>query len=140
MSATKKLNQSRPRWPARGAPPGSGAGPASRSGGRDCRLRAPPAIAGPWLFGGAADDGGLACLVLRGNAELVAGEVHDHHGFAPVRLEAQRRPFHRDLARADAEKPAEFYDCRLYAAFLVGEEVDDAADVLLHAGAHLATE
>src|SRR5215475_15117727 len=83
----------------------------------------------------------LTALIFRRQSHLVAGEVErDRPGWLPRRGEIQRAPIDRDLARADAEKPAEVDDRRVNLAVAAHNDVHDPSHVLLGAAANAFAE
>src|SRR5262249_34534742 len=74
-------------------------------------------------------------------SHLVAGEVErDRPGWLPRRGEIQRAPIDRDLARADAEKPAEVDDRRVNLTVAAYDDVHDPSHVLVGAAANALAE
>src|SRR5262249_22073606 len=70
-----------------------------------------------------------------------AGEVEgDGPRWLPRRGEIQRAPVDRDLARADAEKPAEVDDRRVNLAVAAHDDVHDPSHVLIGAAANALAE
>src|SRR5215831_16413936 len=83
----------------------------------------------------------LTALIFRRQSHLVAGEVErDRPGWLPRRGEIQRAPIDRDLARADAEKPAEVDNRRVNLAVAAHDDVHDPSHVLIGAAANALAE
>src|SRR5262245_32033315 len=83
----------------------------------------------------------LTPLVFRRQSHLVAGEVEgDGPRWLPRWGEIQRAPVDRDLARADAEKPAEVDDRRVNLAVAAHDDVHDPSHVLVGAAANALAE
>src|SRR5262245_32950325 len=82
----------------------------------------------------------LAPLVFRRQSHLVAGEVQGDRPGLSCRGEIQRTPVDGDLARADAEKPAEVDDGRVNLAVAAHDDVHDPAHVLVGAAANALAE
>ncbi len=82
----------------------------------------------------------LTPLVFRRQSHLVAGEVQGDRPGLSCRGEIQRAPIDRDLARADAEKPAEVDDGRMNLAVAAHDDVHDPSHVLIGAAANALAE
>src|SRR5262245_6844596 len=134
MSATKKVNQSRPRRLLCDGPPiTSRAVPACRS-----RTYARPSrrlLVYGWRrtspIVDLAHEHRLARPVLRRQPQLLPGHVEDHALALVENLEPEHRPFDRDPTGADAEEAAELDHGRPHLAVAVGQDVDDPARVFV---------
>src|SRR3954468_24531094 len=81
----------------------------------------------------AEHDQRLAALVLRRDPDLIAGELQRDPACGP---EFQPAPIDRDLARADAEEPAEVDDGGADMPVLADNDIDDPPHVLIGAAAY----
>src|SRR5580692_6303228 len=164
-SATKKMNQSRPRRLRAdgrsgglflpGCRPGGGAGssaiPSRRSrlspkrrGGSADRIH----LRHCCLFGQrfefaerAQDDHRPAVLIFRGRLDLVASQFKGDSLVRLARLrKMQRVPVHGDLAAADAEEPSEIDNRGAHLTGAVDQDVHDPAHILVGCAEHLAAQ
>src|SRR5688500_9137532 len=122
MSATKNVNQSRPRSLVREADATepsrfSAVGGRVWAVGHD-RSSARPAAAD---LLGAKHAGRLARLVLGHRADLFAPDVNDERGAVALPQEAQRVPVDRHLAAANPHETAELHDHRAEAALVIDQ-------------------
>src|SRR5262245_28059570 len=82
----------------------------------------------------------FAALIFRRQPHRVAGEVERDRPGLSCRGEIQRAPIDRDLARTDAEKPAEVDDGRVDLAVAAHDDVHDPSHVLIGAAANALAE
>src|SRR5882724_8306952 len=114
MSATKNVNQSRPRSLVRDADRTAWAPP-----GEYAKL-VPDTVAqpAPSVVCGLHHECGLVGFVFRRCAELIARYVHQDRRAR----ETYGRPLHRDFARANPQEAAELDDGRAHTTALVDEQ------------------